>query len=421
MAIIVLDPGHGGSTIVGGSSPNNAIGPAGLLEKTVVLQVARAAKVALERVGHTVIMTRNSDVNVGLSDRARVAKLARADAFVSIHFNGYNRVAQGTETFVHSAGSPRSAQFCRAIQPRLVAATGYTDRNAGSGGVKRAGYSVLKPSNHFAGTAAVLIECSFMDVPAEEARLRTTAYIDRLGGAVAQGVIDFVGPAVAGATTAAASDVEAVAGGEDGFEAMALEGVATMAVAASTKPRRSKALADLEPDTVDDDEVDDGGAEEDGPTAAIASAAASIASTGETAEFDKFIESLGLRYFKPHELRFMGASNGGGGCAGKNNLPPKAIWKNIANTALMLDEIRHRLGASITILSTYRSPDYNTCIKGAKKSLHMRFNAIDFKCAKGKPSDWRKVVDLVAKSDPRFEGYVGMYPTFIHIDTRKSL
>jgi phosphoserine aminotransferase len=30
---IVIDPGHGGSKTVGGSSPNNATGPTGLLEK----------------------------------------------------------------------------------------------------------------------------------------------------------------------------------------------------------------------------------------------------------------------------------------------------------------------------------------------------------------------------------------------------
>jgi N-acetylmuramoyl-L-alanine amidase len=421
MAVIVLDPGHGGSVKVGGSSPNNAVGPTGLLEKTVVLQVARAAKVALERAGHTVIMTRNSDVNLGLADRARVARLARAVAFVSIHFNGYHKKVQGTETFIHSSGSSRSAQFCRAIQPRLVNATGYEDRNAKLGGVKRAGYEVLKPSNHFSGTAAVLIECSFMHLADEEARLRTQAYIDRLGGAVARGVIDFVGPAVAGAAMATADDAEVVAGGEDGYEALAMEGAAPMAVASASaaKPRRSKALAELEPDTVDEGETDDGGADDGGAMAAVAGA--EIASTGDTAEFDKYIETLGLRYFKPHEMRFMGASNGGGACGGKNDLPPKAIWKNIANTALMLDEIRHRLDASVTILSTYRSPEYNKCIGGATKSLHMRFNAIDFKCAKGKPSDWRKVVDLVAKSDPRFQGYIGMYDTFIHIDTRKSL
>jgi N-acetylmuramoyl-L-alanine amidase len=40
---IVIDPGHGGTTTVGDSSPNNATGPTGLLEKTLTLQVAQRA------------------------------------------------------------------------------------------------------------------------------------------------------------------------------------------------------------------------------------------------------------------------------------------------------------------------------------------------------------------------------------------
>jgi N-acetylmuramoyl-L-alanine amidase len=41
MATIVIDPGHGGTTAVGGSSPNNARGPGGTPEKTFTLDVGR--------------------------------------------------------------------------------------------------------------------------------------------------------------------------------------------------------------------------------------------------------------------------------------------------------------------------------------------------------------------------------------------
>jgi N-acetylmuramoyl-L-alanine amidase len=90
MVKIVIDPGHGGPRVppkLEGSSWNNAVGPTGLLEKTVTLQVAKAAADAFARIGIDVILTRKADVNLGIVARAKVAKDARADAFVSIHFN----------------------------------------------------------------------------------------------------------------------------------------------------------------------------------------------------------------------------------------------------------------------------------------------------------------------------------------------
>src|SRR5262245_52125384 len=109
MAIVVIDPGHGGAGKVGGSSGNNATSPSGLLEKDLTLAVARHARAALDARGHDVRLTRDADVNLSLVDRAAVAKSARADTFVSIHFNGFgDNTVQGTETWVHQHGSAPS-------------------------------------------------------------------------------------------------------------------------------------------------------------------------------------------------------------------------------------------------------------------------------------------------------------------------
>src|SRR5712691_1915297 len=98
MAVIVIDPGHGGTQRVGGSSPNNATGPAGTKEKTLTLAIGLRTRTALAGSGHTVHMTRTTDVNLGLADRAHVARDHRADAFVSIHLNASDEHnAQGTE------------------------------------------------------------------------------------------------------------------------------------------------------------------------------------------------------------------------------------------------------------------------------------------------------------------------------------
>ncbi|MEM6383099.1 MAG: D-Ala-D-Ala carboxypeptidase family metallohydrolase [Pseudomonadota bacterium] len=140
-------------------------------------------------------------------------------------------------------------------------------------------------------------------------------------------------------------------------------------------------------------------------------------------DYDTFaghIERLDLRYFTPREFLFMGGSNEAGRCAGKNEAPPKELWDNIVPTALMLDEIRHRLGAPIRILSCYRSPAYNRCIGGASKSLHMQFRAVDWTCDGGSAAEWCRIAQEVRGIRSKFTGGVGQYDSsrFVHIDTR---
>jgi N-acetylmuramoyl-L-alanine amidase len=153
---------------------------------------------------------------------------------------------------------------------------------------------------------------------------------------------------------------------------------------------------------------------------AMASTEAALESTGfDMVAFRNFVQSLGLRYFSAEELLFMGASNApGASCAGRNHLPEQAKWPRIGDTARMLDEIRHRLNAKCTVLSAYRSPAYNSCIGGESASLHMEFNAIDFRCVSGTAAQWHAVAKAVRVSSPEFKGGIGKYSSFVHIDTR---
>lgn len=186
--IIVIDPGHGGTQAVGGSSANNATGPAGLLEKAVTLDVGRRAATALAALGHDARLTRNDDVNLGLAARAAVAKNAAAPVFVSIHFNGdENERTQGTETWVHTLAAQSSLDLAVVMQRHLVAATGYRDRQ-----VKRAKFGVVDPRHHDSGTAACLVEVSFLTDPDEEHRLTQSTYLDALGQAIAAGVSEYL-------------------------------------------------------------------------------------------------------------------------------------------------------------------------------------------------------------------------------------
>jgi N-acetylmuramoyl-L-alanine amidase len=76
--IIVLDPAHGGTD-------SGARGENGIVEKDLVLQIARTVRGELERQGYHVAMTRDDDSNPSYDDRAAVANARRDAIFISLH------------------------------------------------------------------------------------------------------------------------------------------------------------------------------------------------------------------------------------------------------------------------------------------------------------------------------------------------
>jgi N-acetylmuramoyl-L-alanine amidase len=102
---VVIDPGHGGKD-------TGSIGPTGLLEKELVLDVALRLKKLLEgRLGTDVILTRSNDEFVPLEERTAIANQHGADLFVSIHANSSrSRRVSGAETFFLSFASSDDAR-----------------------------------------------------------------------------------------------------------------------------------------------------------------------------------------------------------------------------------------------------------------------------------------------------------------------
>lgn len=479
MAMIVIDPGHGGTSNLLCSSANNARGPVhGTLEKHLTLDVAKRVKRELGGRGHNVVLTRDRDVNVAGAERAQTARRHNAAVLVSIHFNAStNHSAQGTETFVHTNHSDTgaSARLCRAVQAAVLRATGLSDRNRHHPPhfIKKAGLCVLNPASHGSGTAAVLAEISFLDRADEEERLLRDSYKEEVAIAIADGIESFLGVGVA---------PEMAPTGEEEFEDAVAMAAAEAGLSVAEMMSRAPSSA-IHPETAGgrggrrragehEDGVPAEAAEEEQPSVfrsmarsimvapvdlaedsandviefstvpigdapdfetAIGDEAAataiveemfggvqSEAASFEFAEFEKLIRGLELQHFTPVEFLFLGASNQSGRCAGTNALPPRSLWQNIVNTARMLNRIRAKLDAPVHILSCYRNRPYNTCIGGAGASQHMSFNAIDWRCDTGSPAEWRDVARSVRSSDPRFKGGVGFYPKsrFIHIDTR---
>ncbi len=115
---------------------------------------------------------------------------------------------------------------------------------------------------------------------------------------------------------------------------------------------------------------------------------------------------------------------------------PDELYKNIIPTAEVLDYLREKIREPIYINSTYRSPEYNTAVGGAKNSLHLEFNAIDFTISR-KSVLQRKmdlisiynILKLIDRNGFDFTGYgrrnnfmgLGLYSNFIHLDTRGLL
>jgi peptidase M15-like protein len=138
--------------------------------------------------------------------------------------------------------------------------------------------------------------------------------------------------------------------------------------------------------------------------------------------FVNYIQSLGLKHFKPYEFLIMDHqhSNPKSPAFGLNKKPPQKLWPNIGSTARVLDRARDLLGAPIMTLSVYRSPEYNKTIAGATHSEHVKFIAIDFQVkAMSGPAEWAGVLRQMRQSG-LFKGGIGVYSSFVHIHTRST-
>jgi N-acetylmuramoyl-L-alanine amidase len=220
---IVLDAGHGGAQ-------EGALGPGGLFEKSLALDLALQLKSELERSGAEVLVTREQDVLLPLADRVNFANHARPDLFLSLHANSMptrklRARVEGIETFFLSASASGedalrtasqenagaatgalpaqrdtlafiladlqrgeahadSARLAYAVHRRLVASTGAVDL-----GVQQAPFYVLMGVE----APAVLVEVGFISHPTEGRRLGDPAYRARLVAALAEGVRAFLG------------------------------------------------------------------------------------------------------------------------------------------------------------------------------------------------------------------------------------
>jgi N-acetylmuramoyl-L-alanine amidase len=214
---VVIDPGHGGHD-------PGAIGPRGLREKDVTLDIAhRAAPLIARELGLSTLLTRDTDVFVALDERTARANAFRADLFVSIHCNAAEKTgSDGIVTFVLDSSSDvaasrvaaienaasaeaaselarsmapvqdegvvaRSLHFAELLQRSTVASLSKDYGAIPNQGVRRAGFYVLAGAH----MPAVLYEVSFISNPDGEVRLNTADYRQRLADSIVNAVRAF--------------------------------------------------------------------------------------------------------------------------------------------------------------------------------------------------------------------------------------
>lgn len=202
--VIMLDPGHGGS------DPGKINERLGINEKTLTLDVARRAKRLLEAEGFRVVLSRDDDSFVALPQRAAAARAAKADVFVSIHFNALPRDSRtsGVEVYTFAPRFQRSTNawsagekddtedyaspgnrydhwnvvLAHTLHRRFV-----NDLKSADRGKKLMHLAVLRPLE----CPGVLVECGFLSSDAEARKISTPAHRQQIAAAVAAGVRDY--------------------------------------------------------------------------------------------------------------------------------------------------------------------------------------------------------------------------------------
>jgi N-acetylmuramoyl-L-alanine amidase len=216
---IVIDPGHGGFD-------TGTIGPNGLLEKDLVLDVSRRLGKLLEaRLGAEVDYTRRDDTFIPLETRTAIANQDQADLFISVHANSSrDPEARGVETYYLNFSSSAEAlevaarenavseksihelqdlvkkialqekidesrEFATDVESALHSGLALKNPGLRDRGVKKAPFIVLIGAN----MPSILAEVSFVSNPGDERRLETSEFRQRIAESLYRGIAKYVG------------------------------------------------------------------------------------------------------------------------------------------------------------------------------------------------------------------------------------
>lgn len=205
--IVALDPGHTG-VVAGGTEPigpgsktmkaKDASGTRGVVTKIpeyeLTLSLAKKMKKLLEARGYKVVMTRtNSKKPLSCVSRAKIANKAKADIYVRIHADGIdNRSVSGASALYPTKSNPyvgklskKSKKLSRCILNAMCKRAKANNRG-------------LSPRDDLSGSnwakmPVTLIEVGFMTNPAEDRKMATDKYRNKLARGMVEGIDDYFG------------------------------------------------------------------------------------------------------------------------------------------------------------------------------------------------------------------------------------
>lgn len=210
--VIVIDPGHGGTD-------PGTVGVNGTYEKSITTRAANELAARLRKSGrYTVILTRTSDTYVDHDDRLRIARMGKADLFISIHADSAGESAKGATVYtladrakgrqkrivnnqnwildvdlseqsdpvgdilVDLAQRKTESQSDAFAEILLNELSGRVDLIENSH--RRAGYYVLLAPD----VPAVLLELGYLSNTEDEKRLKTKLYRDKITASVERAI-----------------------------------------------------------------------------------------------------------------------------------------------------------------------------------------------------------------------------------------
>ncbi|MFZ3323106.1 MAG: N-acetylmuramoyl-L-alanine amidase [Usitatibacter sp.] len=218
LVIVAVDAGHGGED-------SGARGRGGTKEKDVTLAIARRLKARIDREPNMrAVLVRDGDYYVPLGQRVAKSRRVQADLFVSVHADAFVRPdARGSSVFALSERGATSTAarmlaqrenesdliggvnigvqdpiLARTLLDLSLTATINDSLKLGKAVlmqlgdvnslhkpfVEQAGFAVLKAPD----IPSILVETAFISNPAEEKRLKDSAYQDKMADAILAGI-----------------------------------------------------------------------------------------------------------------------------------------------------------------------------------------------------------------------------------------
>lgn len=99
---------------------------------------------------------------------------------------------------------------------------------------------------------------------------------------------------------------------------------------------------------------------------------------------------------------------------------PPPLMGNVIELAEQLQVIRDYIGEPVYINSAYRTPAHNKKVGGAKDSQHLKAKAADITAKSVPPLEMARIVEKLIREGMIKIGGVGVYPGFVHVDTRNK-